>query len=61
MNKTELIEKVPIQTRTQASLAVDNVLASIQETLQNGESISTPVGKVPAFKAGKQLKELVNN
>ncbi|EKS8372196.1 HU family DNA-binding protein [Bacillus thuringiensis] len=91
MNKTELIQKVAIQTglkRTQASLAVDSVFASIRETLQNGdnvqligfgsfevreraaregrnpqtgESITIPARKVPAFKAGKALKEAVNN
>ncbi|MDP1459657.1 MULTISPECIES: HU family DNA-binding protein [Bacillus] len=91
MNKTELIQKVAIQTglnRTQVSLAVDSVFASIQEALQNGdnvqligfgsfevreratregrnpqtgESITIPARKVPAFKAGKALKEAVNN
>ncbi|PEJ59866.1 HU family DNA-binding protein [Bacillus wiedmannii] len=91
MNKTELIQKVAIQTglnRTQVSLAVDSIFASIQEALQNGdnvqligfgsfevreratregrnpqtgESITIPARKVPAFKAGKALKEAVNN
>ncbi|WP_186323890.1 HU family DNA-binding protein [Bacillus thuringiensis] len=91
MNKTELIQKVAIQTglkRTQASLAVDNVFASIQEALHNGEHVqligfgsfevreraaregrnpqtgepmTIPARKVPAFKAGKQLKDAINN
>lgn len=42
MNKTELIQKVAIQTglkRKQASLAVDSVFASIQEALQNGDNV----------------------
>ena len=91
MNKTELIQKVAIETglnRSQASLAVDNILVSIQQALQNGgnvqligfgtfevreraaregrnpstgESLTIPARKVPAFKAGKLLKEMVNN
>ncbi|MGG0443468.1 HU family DNA-binding protein [Bacillus mycoides] len=28
---------------------------------QTGEALTIPAGKVPAFKAGKQLKEAVNN
>lgn len=89
MNKTELIQKVAIETglkRPQANLAVATVLASIQQALQNGdnvqiigfgtfevrertaregrnpqtgESITIPASKVPAFKAGKALKEAV--
>ncbi|MEX0417796.1 HU family DNA-binding protein [Bacillus sp. C30] len=91
MNKIELIQKVAIKTglkRTQASLAVDSVLVSIQEALQNGDNVQLigfgsfevreraaregrnpttgealiiPAKKAPAFKAGKQLKEAVNN
>ncbi|MGQ4289064.1 HU family DNA-binding protein [Bacillus thuringiensis] len=91
MNKTELIQKVAMETglkRPQASLAVDTVLESIQQTLQKGdnvqligfgtfevreraareernpstgESLIIPAKKAPAFKAGKQLKEAVNN
>lgn len=44
MNKTELIQKVAIQTglkRTQASLAVDNIFASIQESLHNGGNVQS--------------------
>ncbi|ANN35524.1 DNA-binding protein [[Bacillus thuringiensis] serovar konkukian] len=89
MNKTELIQKVAIETglkRPQANLAVATVLASIQQALQNGdnvqligfgtfevrertaregrnpqtgESMTIPASKVPAFKAGKALKEAV--
>ncbi|MCQ6307099.1 HU family DNA-binding protein [Bacillus cereus] len=91
MNKTELIQKVAQKTglkRPQASLAVDTLLESIQQALQNGEnvqligfgsfevreraaregrnpstgeSLTIPAKKAPAFKAGKQLKEAVNN
>ncbi|HDR7494002.1 HU family DNA-binding protein [Bacillus cereus] len=91
MNKTELIQKVASETglkRPQASLAVDTVLESIQQALQNGdnvqligfgtfevreraaregrnpntgESLIIPAKKAPAFKAGKQLKEAINN
>ncbi|MCQ6288820.1 HU family DNA-binding protein [Bacillus cereus] len=91
MNKTELIQKVAQETglkRPQASLAVDTLLESIQQALQNGdnvqligfgsfevreraaregrnpqsgESITIPARKVPAFKAGKQLKEAISN
>ncbi|PGA90698.1 HU family DNA-binding protein [Bacillus toyonensis] len=91
MNKTELIQKVAIETglkRPQASLAVDTLFASIQQALQNGdnvqligfgtfeireraaregrnpstgESLIIPAKKAPAFKAGKVLKEAVNN
>ncbi|MDM8365585.1 HU family DNA-binding protein [Bacillus thuringiensis] len=91
MNKTELIQKVAMETglkRPQASLAVDTVLESIQQALQKGdnvqligfgtfevreraaregrnpitgESLIIPAKKAPAFKAGKQLKEAVNN
>ncbi|MBJ8113640.1 HU family DNA-binding protein [Bacillus cereus group sp. N6] len=91
MNKTELIQTVAIKTglkRPQASLAVDSILASIQEALQNGDNVQLigfgsfevreraaregrnpttgealiiPAKKAPAFKAGKQLKEAVNN
>jgi DNA-binding protein HU-beta len=42
MNKTELIQKVAMETglkRPQASLAVDTVLESIQQTLQNGDNV----------------------
>ncbi|MGH0482670.1 HU family DNA-binding protein [Bacillus cereus] len=42
MNKTELIKQVAIQselTKPQASLAVDAVLASIQQALQNGDNV----------------------
>ncbi|WP_144519227.1 HU family DNA-binding protein [Bacillus thuringiensis] len=91
MNKTELIQKVAQETglkRPQASLAVDTLLKSIQQALQNGdnvqligfgsfevreraaregrnpqsgEPIAIPARKVPAFKAGKQLKEAISN
>ncbi|MDM8365473.1 HU family DNA-binding protein [Bacillus thuringiensis] len=91
MNKTALIQKVAQETglkRPQASLAVDTLLESIQQALQNGdnvqligfgsfevreraaregrnpqsgESIAIPARKVPAFKAGKQLKEAISN
>ncbi|UIJ69776.1 HU family DNA-binding protein (plasmid) [Bacillus cereus] len=91
MNKTELIQKVAMETglkRPPASLAVDTVLESIQQALQKGdnvqligfgtfevreraaregrnpitgESLIIPAKKAPAFKAGKQLKEAVNN
>ncbi|PEZ21584.1 DNA-binding protein [Bacillus thuringiensis] len=91
MNKTELIQKVAQETglkRPQASLAVDTLLESIQQALQNGnnvqligfgsfevreraaregrnpqsgETIDIPARKVPAFKAGKQLKEAISN
>jgi DNA-binding protein HU-beta len=89
MNKTDLIKQVAIQselTKPQASLAVDAVLESIQQALQNGDSVqligfgtfevreraaregrnphtgealTPPASKVPAFKAGKALKEAV--
>jgi DNA-binding protein HU-beta len=90
MNKTDLIKQVAIQselTKPQASLAVDAVLESIQQALQNGDSVQLigfgtfevreraaregrnphtgealtqiPASKVPAFKAGKALKEAV--
>ncbi|HDR7494923.1 TPA: HU family DNA-binding protein [Bacillus cereus] len=42
MNKTELIQKVASETglkRPQASLAVDTVLESIQQALQNGDNV----------------------
>lgn len=91
MNKTELITQVAVKTRlkkSQASLAVDTLLESIQQALQNsdnvqllgfgtfevreraaregrnpstGESLVIPAKKAPAFKAGKVLKEAVNN
>lgn len=89
MNKTELIKQVAIQselTKSQASLAVDAILESIEQALQNGDSVQLigfgtfevreraaregrnphtgealiiPASKVPAFKAGKALKEAV--
>ncbi|HHL0973022.1 DNA-binding protein [Bacillus thuringiensis serovar kyushuensis] len=91
MNKTELITQVAGKTglkKSQASLAVDTLLESIQQALQNsdnvqllgfgtfevreraaregrnpstGESLVIPAKKAPAFKAGKILKEAVNN
>ncbi|MBG9522417.1 MULTISPECIES: HU family DNA-binding protein [Bacillus] len=91
MNKTELITQVAGKTglkKSQASLAVDTLLESIQQALQNsdnvqllgfgtfevreraaregrnpstGESLVIPAKKAPAFKAGKVLKEAVNN
>ncbi|WP_420974118.1 HU family DNA-binding protein [Bacillus thuringiensis] len=91
MNKTELIQKVSQETglkRPQASLAVDTLLESIQQALQNGDTVqligfgsfevreraaregrnpqsgepmTIPARKVPAFKAGKQLKEAISN
>ncbi|MCQ6531168.1 HU family DNA-binding protein [Bacillus mycoides] len=91
MNKTELITQVAVKTglkKSQASLALDTLLESIQQALQNGdnvqligfgtfevrertaregrnpstgESLIIPAKKAPAFKAGKQLKEAVNN
>ncbi|PES13874.1 DNA-binding protein, partial [Bacillus anthracis] len=42
MNKTELIQKVAQETglkRPQASLAVDTLLESIQQALQNGNNV----------------------
>lgn len=42
MNKTELIQKVAQETglkRPQASLAVDTLLESIQQALQNGDNV----------------------
>ncbi|WP_436866787.1 HU family DNA-binding protein [Bacillus fungorum] len=42
MNKTELIKQVAIQaelTKPQASLAVDAVLESVQQALQNGDNM----------------------
>ncbi|WP_416808749.1 HU family DNA-binding protein [Bacillus thuringiensis] len=42
MNKTDLIKQVAIQaelTKPQASLAVDAVLESIQQALQNGDNV----------------------
>ncbi|MED1560122.1 HU family DNA-binding protein [Bacillus paramycoides] len=89
MNKTELIKKVAMESelpKPKASLAVDAVFQSIQNALQNGdtvqligfgtfevreraaregrnpqtgESMTIPASKVPAFKAGKVLKEAV--
>ncbi|KAB2489962.1 HU family DNA-binding protein [Bacillus cereus] len=89
MNKTELVQKVALEselTKKEASLAVDAVFQSIQHALQNGdnvqligfgtfevreraaregrnpqtgESMTIPASKVPAFKAGKVLKEAV--
>ncbi|OUB08486.1 HU family DNA-binding protein [Bacillus cereus] len=89
MNKTELVQKVALEselTKKEASLAVDAVFQSIQHALQNGdnvqllgfgtfevreraaregrnpqtgESMTIPASKVPAFKAGKALKEAV--
>ncbi|MGU7369502.1 HU family DNA-binding protein [Bacillus cereus] len=89
MNKTELIQKVAMEselTKKDASLAVDAVFQSIQHALQNGdivqligfgtfevreraaregrnphtgEALTIPASKVPAFKAGKTLKEAV--
>ncbi|MGG0321169.1 HU family DNA-binding protein [Bacillus mycoides] len=91
MNKTELITQVAVKTglkKSQASLAVDTLLESIQQALQNGdnvqllgfgtfevreraaregrnpstgESLIIPAKKAPAFKAGKVLKEAINN
>ncbi|MGN4669313.1 HU family DNA-binding protein [Bacillus cereus group sp. MYBK234-1] len=91
MNKTELITQVAGKTglkKSQASLAVDTLLESIQQALQNsdnvqllgfgtfevreraaregrnpntGESLTISARKVPAFKAGKHLKEAVSN
>ncbi|MED2777153.1 HU family DNA-binding protein [Bacillus thuringiensis] len=91
MNKTELITQVAVKAglkKSQASLAVDTLLDSIQQALQNGdnvqlirfgtfevreraaregrnpstgESLVIPAKKAPAFKAGKVLKEAVNN
>ncbi|HDR6272064.1 TPA: HU family DNA-binding protein [Bacillus cereus] len=89
MNKTELIQKVAMEselTKKDASLAVDAIFQSIQHALQNGdnvqligfgtfevreraaregrnphtgEALTIPASKVPAFKAGKALKEAV--
>ncbi len=42
MNKTELIKQVAVQselTKPQASLAVDAVLESIKQALQNGDNV----------------------
>ncbi|PGA90467.1 HU family DNA-binding protein [Bacillus toyonensis] len=42
MNKTELVQKVTVEselTKQQASLAVDAVLQSIQNALQNGDNV----------------------
>ncbi|MEX0417276.1 HU family DNA-binding protein [Bacillus sp. C30] len=42
MNKTDLIQKVAIETglkRPQASLAIDTLFASIQQVLQNGDNV----------------------
>ncbi|MED3275798.1 HU family DNA-binding protein [Bacillus thuringiensis] len=42
MNKTELITQVAVKTglkKSQASLAVDTLLESIQQALQNGDNV----------------------
>ncbi|MDU3083728.1 MAG: HU family DNA-binding protein [Staphylococcus epidermidis] len=65
MNKTDLINAVAEQadlTKKEAGSAVDAVFESIQNSLAKGEKVQL-IGfgncKVPAFKAGKALKDAV--
>ena len=90
MNKAELVAAVAEKTnftKKDAELALNAVVASIEEALVNGEKvqligfgtfevraraekkarnprtgeiITAPAAKVPAFKAGKALKDSVN-
>ena len=57
MNKTELIASVAQKsdlTKKDAEKAVKAVFEAVSEV------IKIPASKTPAFKAGKQLKDLVN-
>ena len=65
MNKTDLINAVAEQadlTKKEAGSAVDAVFESIQNSLSKGEKVQL-IGfgnfEVPAFKAGKALKDAV--
>ena len=60
MTKAELVEevsRVSDLTKKHSELIVDTVFTSIIEALQRGEKIEL---RVPYFKPGKELKELIN-
>ncbi|MDR4430541.1 HU family DNA-binding protein [Bacillus anthracis] len=62
MNKTELIKNVAQNaeiSQKEATVVVQTVVESITNTLAAGEEMQIAASKVPAFKAGKELKEAV--
>jgi integration host factor subunit beta len=66
MTKAELVEDVARAaelTKKDAERLVEIVFESIIETLNQGEKIevSIPAKRVPYFKPGKELKELIND
>ena len=71
MNKSELISKVAEKSglqKKQATAAIEAFVETVEETLAKGdkgrnpqtnEVIEIAASKVPAFKAGKALKDAV--
>ncbi len=67
MTKAELVEevsRVSDLTKKHSEVIVDTVFKSIIDALHRGEKIElrgfVPPKKVPYFKPGKELKELIN-
>ena len=64
-NKAELVDRVAKKTqltKKDVSAVVDALFETIQEALQAGEKVQViEASKVPAFKAGKALKDAVKN
>ena len=67
MNKTELVAAVAQKAELskkdaeKAVAAVRNREARTGKNPRTGEAIQIAASKVPAFKAGKALKDVVNN
>ena len=63
MTKAELINVVAQKTelsKKDSEKAVVAVIDAISEALEAGEKIEIPSSKLPSFKAGKALKEIVS-
>ena len=76
MNKAELVSRMAEKselTKKEAEMALNALMESIQEALVSGDKvqlvgfgtfetreIDIPASKAPVFKAGKSLKEAIN-
>jgi len=65
VNKSQLIEKISEGadiSKAAAGRALDSFIGAVTEELQNaGATIQIAAAKIPAFKAGKALKDACND
>ena len=63
MTKKEIVDTVYNRTtlkKKEASAALDAIISSIIAALASGQKLQIPSKKFPYFKAGKNLKEIVD-